>query len=708
MRKISKHRAAAMGVLVLTIASIIGIVRSGEYSYLSIVVPMFMYIMMSIRRAKKPLYVNNFNNRMTLLWYICVLCTLILAIRFFNIQVINHNKYKSRANEQARRVNEIKGSRGNIYDSEERVLAYDINEYDFIINPMVVNRSEKAIKALQEINKNYQSLLIKPTKSEIEKLSQAKRGAGYKVVAKNIDEDTKDAILDYLREKKVYVGSALQLKKKTKRGYTENSLGHIVGMVAQTKASEGRKIGVFGLESEYEEYLQGRTMNRKSMFTNAREMKLPTSADQLEVSANGRNIHLTIDSFLQYILSEEIKKKYEETRAQEAVGIIMDPKTGKILATTAYSRKKDMSLRDPIIQNQYEPGSTFKPIIVGAAMEEGAVNTWDTFDVGDGRYKKYGHTIRESSRKTRGVLTLSEVLEKSSNIGMVQISDKLDDKVFEEYLRKFGFGSRSGIDIPGEINPYLPESRRWDGLKKNTMSFGQGIAMTPLQLITAFSATINGGKLYRPYLVEKITDDNDIVIRRNTPFVREQVISPEVSKKVRDILEKVVSKGTGRGGRVEGYEVGGKTGTAQISAPGGYIRSEYLASFIGFLPADDPEYVILTMFLKPQADIYYKKFGGVVAAPVFSNIASRIIKYRDLMPYEMNTLGNKEYKELHKGYMDLVEMPDLVGKSVREAMRIMSRLDVDIKVNGNGTVERQFPKKGTALKNIKEIKLYLE
>ena len=708
MKKNSKLRVVAIGVIFIFISSLCFIVQSKEYTYLSISIPLFIFIMQSIRRLKKPLYKNTFNNRTTLFWYVCVFFTLILGIRFFNIQVINHNKYRRRADAQAGKENKTVGSRGNIYDSEGRVLAYDINEYDFIINPIVVNRSEKVIGALQEIDKNYQRLLITPSKAEIEKLSKAKRGAGYKVIAKDMDEDTKDTILGYLKENKIYVGSALQLNKKTKRGYNENSLGHLLGLVAQTRASEGKKIGVFGIERMYEKYLQGRTVKRKSLFTNAREMKLPTSEDKLEVSANGRNVHLTIDSFLQYILSEEVKKKYDETKAEEALGMIMNPKSGEILATTAYSRKKNVSLRNPIIQNQYEPGSTFKPIIVGAALEEGVVSTRDIFDVGDGKYKKYGHTIRESSRNTRGKLTLSQVLEKSSNIGMVLISDEMENQVFEKYLRKFGFGSTTGVDVPGEINPYLPKSKRWDGLKKNTMSFGQGIAMTPIQLVTAFSAVINGGELYKPYLVEKITDDNGVVIRRNIPKVKEQVVSPEVSAKIRDILRKVVAEGTGKNARVEGYDVGGKTGTAQISAPGGYIRSEYLASFIGFLPADDPEYVILTMFLKPQADRYYKKFGGAVAAPVFSDIANRIIKYRDLKPYEMNTLKKQDCKELKGNYKTLVEMPDLKGRSMREAMRILSDLDVNIEAKGKGVIKKQIPKKGTPLKNIKEIKLYLD
>jgi len=706
-RKAKLRASVAIGAIFLFLVSTGLIFWSKEYSKLSITVPLFIFFMLAMRRIKKPQSKVSFNNRLTLFWYVCVFFSLLLIIRFFNIQVVNNTRYEKRADEQANRVNEVIGRRGKIFDSKDRVLAYDVNQYDFIINPRIINKSKKAVDALVEIDRKYQELLISPSKREVERLSQAKRGAGYKVIAKDMSEDTRDAILDYLRENKIYVGSAIQLKKKTKRNYSDGSLESLLGQVAQTKNSDGKRIGVFGVESEYEDYLKGRHVKRKSLFTNARDMKLPTSADQLEVSANGRDLHLTIDSFLQYILTEEVKKKYDETQSEEAIGIIMDPQSGKILATTAFSRKK-RSLRNPIIQNQYEPGSTFKPIVVSSALEDGDISPMDIFDVGDGRLKKYNHTIRESSRKTRGEITLSQVLEKSSNIGMVLISDKMENKRFEEYLRKFGLGEPTGIDLPGEVNSYLPPSRRWDGLKKNTMSFGQGIAVTPLQLATAFSAVVNGGKLYKPYVVEKITDENEVVIRRNIPHVREQVISPEVSTQLREMLRKVVAEGTGRSGQVAGYDVGGKTGTAQISAPGGYVRGEYLASFIGFLPADNPEYVILTQFLKPQADIYYKRFGGVVAGPVFSKVANRIIKYRDMKPEEVKTLKEQTYSGIENDYQLLMEMPDLKGRSVREAMRILTDLDVDIEVDGSGVIKNQLPRKGSSLDNIKKIKLYLE
>ena len=277
----------------------------------------------------------------------------------------------------------------------------------------------------------------------------------------------------------------------------------------------------------------------------------------------------------------------------------MDPNNGKIIAATSFTTNTKKSLRNPIFQNQFEPGSTFKPIIVASAMDAGLINRKTLFDVGDGRINKYRHTIKESSRSTRGILTTEEVLKKSSNVGMVLIETNLQIFNLKNTL-KIWLYDKTGIDFPGEIKPYTVSYKKWDGLKKSTMSFGQGIVLTPIQLITAFSAVINGGILYKPYIVEKITDESDVIIRRNIPTEVRRVINPNVSKQLREMLEDVVADGTAKRGKVEGYRVGGKTGTAQLSGKGGYLKDNYLASFIGFFPIDKPKYVVLCYVFKTK------------------------------------------------------------------------------------------------------------
>lgn len=706
MAKITKLRAAAIGTILLFIASIIFITKTEDYKKLSIIIPLFIFFMMSIRQLKKPPSYSPFNNRVTLFWYICVFFTLVLVIRLFNIQVLNNQKYATRALGQANKANTIHGSRGKVYDSQDRVLAYDEPLYDLIINSKTITNNEKLLDAVVGIRDIYDDFLLVPSRKNIIELSQANRGSGYKVIARNINEESRNIIMKHFTDEKIYVGSAIEFKRKTIRKYNEFSLRDSIGLVAQNKASDGKRVGVSGIERFYESYLTERSIKRNNLFANAKKMALPTSADRMEVSANGRDVHLTIDSFLQYILNEEVKKQYEDTQSEEAIGLIMDPQTGKILAASAFERNTK-TLRNPIIQNQYEPGSTFKPIVISAGLEEGFIKTSDTFDVGDGTIRKYNHTIRESSRRTRGVITLSQVLEKSSNVGMTLIGDEIPSSVFEKYLRDYGFGSRTGVDLPGEINPYLEESRRWNGLKKYTMAFGQGIAVTPLQLVTAFSAVINGGTLYEPYVVEKITDEHGVVIRRNLPEIKkDRIISEKVSADVREMLGKVVTNGAVRA-QVEGFEVGGKTGTAQISGPGGYIANQYLTSFIGFFPLDDPQYVILTMFSKPKVG-RYEQYGGVIAAPVFSKVANRIINYKSLTSHEATILKEQAYTKQVDEYTALMEMPDLIGKSLRETMKILSGVDIKVEVSGTGVVKKQSPAKETSFKDIKEIKLYLE
>ena len=450
-------------------------------------------------------------------------------------------------------------------------------------------------------------------------------------------------------------------------------------------------------------------LERQNFYTRNRKLKLPTSKEFIKMNLNGDDVYTTIDNEIQFILSEELKRKFIDSQSDEAYGMIMDPNNGKILAVASYTTDKKKSMRNPLFQNQFEPGSTFKPLIVAAAMDKGLINKNSHFDVGDGRITKYRHTIKESSRSTRGVLTTEDVLKKSSNVGMVLIGDTFTNQEFEEYLRKYGLYDKTGVDFPGEIKPFTVPYRKWDGLKKSTMSFGQGIAVTPIQLITAFSSVINGGILYKPYIVEKITDDSGVVIRRNIPTPVRRVISEGVSSQLREMLEQVVADGTAKKGAVVGYRVGGKTGTAQLSGRGGYIKENYLASFIGFFPADKPKYVVLVMFLKPKGETIFEKYGGATAAPVFGEIVRRITKTKNILSQDISNISMA--KETEKGeatpFVD-VEMPDLKGFNPKDVIYIFKNTDIDVKVEGTGLVDKQVPAPGTSLEGVKEIKITLK
>ena len=549
----------------------------------------------------------------------------------------------------------------------------------------------------------------------------AKENVKYKRIARNIDDEQKKEILDLIanieREKvkgRAKYRSVLVFERSIDRKYYKSEeYDKLVGMVKETEDTNDEKIGISGLEKQYQNYLVERKRDITKLYGLNKKNTLALSKETLFSDLNGKNIYLTIDADLNFILNDEMRTQFKNVNAYEAYGLIMDPNSGKILAVATFSKDKDL-LRNNIFQSQYEPGSIFKPLIVAAAMNEGFITANTQFNVGDGRIVRFKKTIRESSRSTRGVITTREVIMKSSNVGMVLISDYFTNALFEQYLKDFGLYDKTGVDFPNELKPYTLPYQKWDGLKKNNMAFGQGIAITPIQMITAFSAVVNGGTLYKPYLVEKITDGEGIVIRRNTPTVVRKVISESVSESMRSILTDTVDKGTGKRARIEGYAVGGKTGTAQLSGgKTGYIRNEYLSSFIGFFPADKPKYVIMAMFMRPQPEIQSNRFGGVVAAPVVGNVIRRIIKEEEGFAKDIEKINvNNETAGGHKSSLEAVNyedvMPDLEGMSPQEVLSVFKETDIDIEVVGTGLVVEQKPAAGDSLKDVKKVKIILK
>ncbi len=678
------------------------------YTLLFAVFLFYFFILYGITRDSEKYKYSNFTRRSKTLSRICLFFMLILIIRLFQVQVVDHKEYENMLIKQVEATYSIIGNRGKILDYRGKPLAYNSNIYTIAIDPTRVHGFEAAMDALEDIDKNHIKIGYKELKKNLASLAESKKY--YKIIAKDVEEDKKEEIEALIKEKYKLKHNEIFFQKKSNREYYKKEIfSYLVGLTGYTQKSEDSKTGIFGVERGYDEYLRSRKITKKDIFTRSRFMKLPTASDELEISANGKNVYLTVDYFLQYILNEEVKKQYDNTKSEMGLGLVMDPNTGRLLASSIFTRSHQKNLKNQIIQSQYEPGSTFKPLIVAAAMEEGLISQNDTFDVGDGKIVRHRHTIRESSRHTKGILSTEEVLKKSSNVGMVLISDRFNNATFEKYLEDFGLGHKTNVDLPGELKPYMQHYSKWDGLKKNNMAFGQGIALTPIQLATAFSSVINGGILYQPYVVDRVAGDDGVVVRRNTPKVVRRVVSPKVSESMRTMLEHVVSDGTGKNAAIDGYRIGGKTGTAQISSPGGYLNGEYLASFIGFFPANNPQYLMLFMFLKPQADIYYNKFGGAVAAPVFKEVAKRIIKYNNILPGDVEYLGDFEMKiPEYISSEPMVEMPDLLGKGAREVLKMLGELGIEVEISGTGLVESQWPEKGTSLEKINKVKIHLK
>ena len=717
-----KFRIRGILLLLFTLITTIYLVYNKSFFLLVTFWLLLIYVIFSLAVMKNWRKKELFGQRSSIMLIIILFFLIIYGLRLFTIQFILKFKYIDLMNKQLISVNKEVGQRGAIYDSNGKKLAFNKRLYTISINPSLLNDEKIHDDILKDITVIKDSGIISLSENiEEELLEMAKENVKYKRIARNIDDEQKKEIVDLIanieREKvkgRAKYRSVLVFERSIDRKYYKSEeYEKLVGMVKETEDTNDEKLGISGLEKQYQNYLVERKRDITKLYGLNKKNTLALSKETLFSDLNGKNIHLTIDTDLNFILNDEMKTQFKNVNAYEAYGLIMDPNSGKILAVAAFSKDKEL-LRNNIFQSQYEPGSIFKPLIVAAAMNEGFITPNTQFNIGDGRIVKSKKTIRESSRSTRGVITTREVVMKSSNVGMVLISDYFTDSLFEEYLKNFGLYDKTGVDFPNELKPYTLPYEEWDGLKKNNMAFGQGIAITPIQMITAFSAVVNGGTLYKPYLVEKITDGEGIVIRRNTPTVVRKVLSEKVSESMRSILADTVDKGTGKRARIEGYLVGGKTGTAQLSGgKSGYIRNEYLSSFIGFFPADKPKYIIMAMFMRPQAEIQSKRFGGVVAAPVVGNVIRRIIKEEEGFAKDIEKINvNKEAEEAQKSSLEAVNyedvMPDLEGMSPQEVLTIFKETDIDIEVVGTGLVVEQKPAAGDSLKDVKKVKIILK
>lgn len=650
---------------------------------------------------------NNFLKRTFLATDIILFCFFILMFRMIQLQLFDSTKYKDAINKQVNVVSKSKGERGNIYDTHGKGLAYSINMYELSVDPKRFLGNVKAQEILKElVKKGYVRGNYKPLLKSIDKIGG--EGRRYKRLNKNIDDVERKEIESIIKEKNLKEKNVFFLNgRKERRYYKRDIYFFLVGNIGYKKGNE--KEGIFGIEHYYEKYLKGEKSSKIIPSIRKIGIGLPTSGARTEINLNGKDVYLTIDNDLQYILNDEVKKQFEKTKSEKAYAVMMDPNNGKILATSFF-RKDKKDVTNPVFQALVEPGSIFKPLVVASAINERKVNRYTTFDVGDGKIRKYNHTIRESSRHTKGILTVEEILKKSSNVGMVLIGDEFTNEEMNNDLKKYGLYEKTGVDYPYEKSSREIPPKRWDGLKRSTMSFGQGIVVTPIQMITSFSSIINGGNLYRPYIVEKIVDKDGTVVRRNLPYLRRKVISEKTSKIMRSILEQVVVDGTVHKAKVPGYRIGGKTGTAQYSERGKYVKNEYLSSVMGFFPADKPKYIVLVMLFKPQGEHWYDKSGGTAVAPVLGEIVKRVTKVKNIYSENIENIPSKRRITLEKigSIENLEEMPDLKGLSARTVIDMFKNKNMEVDIKGIGIVESQYPEAGKKMEGVKRIKVRLK
>ncbi len=695
-------------ILILEITLLIVFTICKKYLYSLFFLMIFGYSLYLFFKWKRVKPTNNFDLRSYIVLDIVLLLFLISLFRILQLQIFNSERYRIAIQRQSNIEIKKNGSRGKIYDATEKELAYNIDSYSIVIDPKALMEFPEGKLFLYEmLENNY----IKGNKKEVLKKIKdlAKNNKRYRRL-NEITVREKENVVKLMKKYSLTYQGIIRLEEIKNRKYYDSSVyGPIVGNIGFKDKDE--KEGIFGLELYYEKYLKGLKKSMRVPIVRGLKMVLPTADIDTKINLDGNDLYLTLDSDLSYIFNSEMKKQFEVTKSEEAYGIIMDPNSGRILATSFYQKNKK-NMTNPIFQSLLEPGSIFKPMIVAAALESQKATPETVFDIGEGKYEKYGYTISEGSKSLKGELSVVDILKRSSNVGMVLISENFSDVEFDDWLKKYGLYEKTGVDFPYEQKSRYVPPNKWNGLKKSNMAFGQGIAVTPIQILTAFSAVINGGYIYKPYLVEKIVDKDGIVIRRNTPKVERRVLSEKTSEKMKKMMELAVLDGTVKKAQVEGYRVGGKTGTAQYSENGRYVKNEYLSSAIVFFPVENPQYVMLAMFFKPQSEKQTEKYGGSAAAPVLGRIIRRITKLKNIYSQDIKNITvntrNKNFKNILTLRNSKVEiMPDIKGMTAKEVIELFKKTDIDIKIKGVGVVIKQFPEAGTSLTGVKEIKIEL-
>ena len=552
---------------------------------------------------------------------IVIFTLIVLEIRLYYIQVVSHRHYRRMADKQSFSVRQTDFKRGTIYDRNGKELAIEFEVSSVYAIPSLISHPEKTAKKLAP-------LLHVSEKTIYSKLHTSNSFVWLK---RKINTEIAEKI-EGLHLK------GIKLINEGKRFYPENELAsQVIGLAGLDNQ------GLSGIENSFDRTLRRKTkktIGRKDGF--GREVIAADTAYQTEVSGCG--VVTTIDRVIQYIAEVELRKAYDETKAKLATIIVQDCKTGEIIALAnfpsfngnSYSPEKYKYLKNPAISSIFEPGSTFKPIVAAALLEENLVTLEDRFYCEEGMYLFNGLPIRD--HESEGWLTFVQVLEKSSNIGMAKVGQLLGKDKLYQCARDFGFGNFTGIRLPGETPGILKNPKDWSEISLSRLSFGQGIGVTAIQLVCAFSCLANGGVLMEPMIVNRIVDRSEKVVKEFQPCPVRRVISYKTAKTLTNILCGIVKSGTGKEARIMGYKVAGKTGTAQKFDPatGKYSDTNYIASFIGYLPAEQPKVTILVILDEPQG--FY--WGGSVAAPVFARVGLRIMRYLGIPPDSQEMFRN--------------------------------------------------------------------
>jgi len=637
--------------------------------------------------------------RIRLIGFCFILAFGFIVARAFQLQVVGQDLWAEKAVRQHQKTIALTPQRGTIFDRNGESMAVSVEVDSVYIEPNKVSATSRTAKALAEV--------LSMKRSVVKAKLQAKKSFIWLKRQVTPRESELIRALDI---------EGVRFIKEHRRYYPNSEIGaQVIGFTGLDPK------GLEGLELEYDNLMLGRggylVMGRDALGRGL----LNSSDDQIQAGEKGRDLYMTLDKNLQYIAEKELARAVSESNAKSGTAVVLDPRTGEVLAMSsqpdynpnAFFKHRPGDWRNRALCDSFEPGSTIKVFLMAAALNEGVINRRQKINCENGSIEVSGKIVHD--HRPYSLLTPSEIIKFSSNIGAYKIGRALDRNRYYNYLRDFGFGQKTEIGLPGEVSGLIHQPTRWFDVDLAAISFGQGLTVTPLQLATATAAIANGGYLMAPYVVEKIVDSYGQVTMKQQPRIRRKVISSEVADQVRDMMVRVTEKGgTGMLGAVPGYRVAGKTGTAQKVDPvtGGYSVDKSVSSFVGFVPADDPRLVILVLIDEPQG----KAYGGLVAAPVFSRIANQSLRYLKVMPTEkatvpvLNTIADlieapiqPPIYDIRVSGVEMPQMPDFFGMSYRQVMQVMQKSGLNIKLKGTGRVIAQSPDPGRPISYGNEI-----
>ncbi len=644
------------------------------------------------------------NRRVLLIILFAFISFVILVIKLVDIQIVKSEELRYYAERQQTSVDKIRAERGLIYDRDGSLLVYNRDDISFFVDMRMTSASDRL-----KIASKFSSVFGK-SKTHYLNLMRAK---GRNVCLEKKVSGEKAILLKNFR-----MPSVFSVDDPTRVYYYKDLASHVLGYV------NSNYCGISGVAKTFDDILSGED-GAMIVERDAIGDMITVEEEQTKPAVPGLNIYLTIDKAYQSILEDELASGVKEYDAGSGVGIIMNPNTGEILALANYQdydpnhywEYSDDQRRNRAVTDTYEPGSTFKSFTLASLIDQNLCRENEKINVENGKYKFKSALIRDTHEHS--YLTVKGIIEQSSNIGITKLVQRIDDETFYKYARGFGFGNYTSVSLPGEVKGTLKKPDEWGTLTKTFMSFGYEISVTPLQLITAYCAVVNGGILYEPRILSYEVDRDGKVIESSSPREVRRIISESTSRQMREMLVGVVDRGTGKNAHIDGVSIGGKTGTAQRLIDGKYSKENYNSSFIGFFPAENPQVVCLILLNSPKVG----RYGGMAAAPIFRNVAQKLIERdpgilkepekvkinSDIKVSQIDNHANDDVVYTNASYHspdpDLIAlclsnkiMPDLSNYHLKDAISILSKLGIRYKMNGTGMVVSQSLSPGTKVK----------